>query len=75
MNQRQRTILIITATLIALMVSFPPYVIKTRYGVLFEAGYGFIANLPVRHGSPTMSAEANALTLLIQIFGVLITGD
>lgn len=76
MNDTQRKILLATATVVALMIIFPPYIVEDYGGVTVMAGYGFLFDLPsytTRFGS-SIPSSVNVKTLLVQIFGAVVVG-
>lgn len=80
MNRKQKTVLLCTAAIIAIMVLFPPYVVKNYRGVVIRSGYGFLFDLPpyIQETSyvenPAIPATLNIPTLLIEVMGALIVG-
>jgi hypothetical protein len=73
MNKIQQKVLIFSATIIALIIIFPPYQIKNFANVSIQTGYAFIFSLPEYHSSSaSISANINAITLLVEIFSVLV---
>jgi hypothetical protein len=78
MNHKQKSVLIIIAIIIGLMILFPPYVAKNYKQVVIKSGYAFIFNFPpyVSTKSDVMiPSTINASTLFIQIIALLIIGS
>lgn len=74
MNKTQRKVLLIAAVVVALMVIFPPYVVKNYKQMTISAGYGFLFDLPayIMQSGGQIPASVDIKTLLVQIIGVLI---
>jgi len=78
MNQKQKTILLASAAIVALMALFPPYIVKNYKNVVIKSGYGFLFNLPPyisTTSNTVIPATVNASTLLVQIFSVLVVAS
>lgn len=75
MNRIQRIILCTTASVVALMMLFPPYEVILS-GQRLSAGYAFLFNLPssVSGYEGPLPANVDAKTLLVQIFAVIVVG-
>ena len=69
MNKAQRTVLVLAAVVVGLMVLFPPYVMNVSGHGIFRAGYGFLLDLPI---SSAHQGVVNVATLFVQIFCVLV---
>ena len=75
MNQAQKKILLISASVVVLMTLFPPYVVKNYKHMVIQSGYGFIFDLPPyisETSSAVVPATMNIPTLLMQIFAVIV---
>ena len=74
MNQKQKTVLLCAASILGIMLLFPPYTVKNS-AVLLKSGYGFLFALPTHLQNTTeLAATVNVPTFLIQIFVVLAAG-
>jgi len=75
MNTRQRISLAVAASIVLLMVLFPPYVVKNYKGMVIKAGHGFLFALPpYSESNCSIPATVNASQLAAQIGGVVIAG-
>lgn len=74
MNETQRRVLLAAAILVALIVLFPPYIVEGQNGRTLMAGYALLFNLPTYTMSSggSVHAKLNAMTLLLQIVGVVV---
>jgi len=79
MNKKQKIILLSAAVAIAIMILYPPYVVKNIGHMIIKTGYGFIFDLPpyvaissVTNDVVVIPAMVNVSTLFIQISGVLV---
>jgi hypothetical protein len=52
MNKTQRKVLLVTAAVLALMIVFPPYIVKDNKQVTLKTGYGLLFNLPPYLAAP-----------------------
>jgi hypothetical protein len=85
MNRIQRIILILTATIIAIVLLFPPITYDWDSGSIMENSYGFIFKLPryrtlrKEEGKPlqpvTYTPKINTSVWVIQIFGIVLIGS
>ena len=74
MNEKQRHILVATASVICLMILFPPFHVNVK-GVTENLGYRFILTPPRGEIYAGLHGSIDVLTLLIQILGVTIAGS
>lgn len=77
MNNKQRLTLRIVAAVVALMVLFPPYVVRLGSAkIVREQGYGFVFSLPIYSvgQSGNFPGQIDAEKLAAQIAGALIVG-
>ncbi|WP_134020597.1 hypothetical protein [Modicisalibacter xianhensis] len=68
MNENQKTIAILSAIVLFMMLIFPPFALHYSTGAMANVGYSFILD-PPRNG-----AAVNISTLLVQWFFVVSIG-
>jgi hypothetical protein len=70
MNQGQKSILIIAAIIVLLMLVYPPFVFIGANGVRINAGYAPIFQPPIYPDPSRLQASVNTIMLITQIFAV-----
>jgi len=68
MNKYQRIATLCGIIVVFLMLLFPPYNLRTPYGITLNMGYAFIFSPP----ETTYAGSINGALLLVQWIGVLI---
>jgi hypothetical protein len=67
MNEAQRKILFAVGAIVLAMLLYPPYVARGTNNIIFQSGYAFLFDLPLR-------ATVDVPTLLVQWIGILAAG-
>ena len=73
MNGKQRYALVVTASIIFLMLLFPPFHLKVKAGTE-NIGYGFIFTSPKSNLYTHLDGSVDVLTLFIQIVAISVAG-